>query len=180
MCSACCSAKIPKPFPADAPYRTARSAERSGRPSLGITRAPAGRPPGRRKRGRGQRTNRRRKGCVLSKPVAHWTRRVGEQRLAPVRQPALGDLVRGLQRESARLPGRSAPLSTQARTRQLARNSALLRLVMKTTRRLTVEEIQCLSRLLTTRQSRECPKSRRLWLDWPAKGSASEHSSSFP
>ena len=43
---------------------------------------------------------------------------LGEQRLAPVRQPALGDLVRGLQRESARLPGRSAPLSTQARTPQ--------------------------------------------------------------
>src|SRR5205807_4584853 len=54
------------------------------------------------------------------------TGRTGEQRLAQVHQPAVGDLVRGLQRESARLPGRGAPLSTQVRPRQLARSRALV------------------------------------------------------
>jgi len=47
------------------------------------------------------------------------------KRLAPVRHSAIRGLVRCFQRESAGLPGRSAPLSTQARPCELARNRAL-------------------------------------------------------
>ena len=106
--------------------RTARPTERSGRPSLGIAGAPSGRPPSGTDDGCIERTNRRGKSFILSKPFTHWTGRLGEQCLAQVHQPAVGDLVRGLQRESACLSGRSAPLSTQARPRELARSRALL------------------------------------------------------
>jgi transcriptional regulator with GAF, ATPase, and Fis domain len=49
-----------------------------------------------------------------------------EQRLASLHQPALGDLVGRFQRESACLPGRGAPLSTQTGPCQLARIRPLL------------------------------------------------------
>src|SRR4029077_15243028 len=64
---------------------------------------------------------------ILSKPLTHWTGRLGEQRLAPVHHSARGDLVRGLQCKSTGLPRWRAPLSTQARPCELARNRALLR-----------------------------------------------------
>src|SRR5258708_18416111 len=74
-----------------------------------------------------ERTNGRGNSLILTKPFTDWTGRFGEQRLAPVRYSAIRSVVRGLQCESAGLPGRSAPLSTQARPRELARNRALIR-----------------------------------------------------
>jgi multidrug efflux system outer membrane protein len=59
-------------------------------------------------------------------PIAHRTRRTGEQCLAPVHHRAIGDLVRGLQCQSTCLPRRGSSVSTQARSRQLAGSVALL------------------------------------------------------
>src|SRR6202030_909572 len=92
-----------------------------------ITGASAGRPPSGRDDGCSERTNRRGKSLILSKSFTHRTGRLAEQRPAPVHHNARGDLVRGLQCKSTGLPRWRAPLSTQARPRELARNRALLR-----------------------------------------------------